>query len=96
MIGLQCIERREAAQITVSGKGRSANQDLTEKSTELVQRPSGETAMVCLRKLQEAQDGEDKREVKRVQMLRVLIHRVEPLVEALRNSPKDLRHPSIS
>lgn len=55
-----------------------------------------ERAMVCLRKLQEAQDGEDKRGVKGGKMLRVLICRVDPLVEALRKLLKDPRHHSVS
>lgn len=41
--------------------------------------------MLCLRKLHEAQDGEDKRGVEQSKMLKVLVGSVDTLVEALRN-----------
>lgn len=81
-----CSERREAAQVTVGGKGKRAHRDSTEMSAELLRRPLGTKIVVLrLRKPKEAQDGKDTRGVKRGKMRRVLMGSADTLVEALRN-----------
>lgn len=92
MIGLQCSGRREAAQVTVGGgKKKQCETRLDRKVGWVCSKAQWkETPVLCLRKLQEAQDGKDRRGVKWGKMLRALMGYADTLTEALRNQWRTL------